>query len=361
MTIIVAGDESVERVERVPFDDEKELQNYISANPEVIPLYETDENAEVMVVAKEIPCNSGAIDALGLDSEGRLYVIETKLGRNSDKRQVTAQALDYGAALWKHTNDFLELQTQLDQRSREQFGAGFAERAKQHFDLSDEAFNGLVEDMRTRLAEGDFKFVILMDHIEERLKDLALYVNHYSQFDVFLVELAAYEYGDTEIIVPDLYGSEVKKQTSIANTVNDWDEDEFFEQAQNKISEEEVTALREVYEFVRSTGENSRWGQGKLASFLSDWESEDEAVTKVIVKLTAEGEMIIKTGRKVDGWQGRDLSAFRGGLEPIDTIDAEATVLEEEIDNPIMVEKISREADRQQFLNALQALVEDPA
>lgn len=40
------------------------------------------------------------IDAVALDQNGDIYLIETKLYKNPDKRQVIAQVLDYGASLW---------------------------------------------------------------------------------------------------------------------------------------------------------------------------------------------------------------------------------------------------------------------
>jgi hypothetical protein len=37
---------------------------------------------------------------LGVDDEGYIYVIETKLYRSSERRRALAQALDYASALW---------------------------------------------------------------------------------------------------------------------------------------------------------------------------------------------------------------------------------------------------------------------
>ncbi len=61
---------------------------------------EIREGIRLMVAAKEFPTNSGPIDVLAFDPTGEIYIIESKLYRNPDKRQVLAQALDYGASLW---------------------------------------------------------------------------------------------------------------------------------------------------------------------------------------------------------------------------------------------------------------------
>jgi RecB family endonuclease NucS len=93
-------------VTRSDFENEDYLQNYIHKNPESIPLYDIAEDRKLFIVKREFPTNSGQIDALAIDQAGGLYIIETKLYKNPDKRLVVAQALDYGAALWKHLNDF---------------------------------------------------------------------------------------------------------------------------------------------------------------------------------------------------------------------------------------------------------------
>lgn len=70
-----------------------------------------------MILAREFPTGSGAIDALGVDQDGELYLIETKL------------------------------------------------------------------------EAGSFRFVVLMDRLEPRLKDLIAFINRNCRFDVFGVEL----------------------------------------------------------------------------------------------------------------------------------------------------------------------------
>jgi hypothetical protein len=50
---------------------------------------------------RAFPTNSGPIDALGINKDGEIYIIETKLYKNPDKRLVVAQVLDYGASLWQ--------------------------------------------------------------------------------------------------------------------------------------------------------------------------------------------------------------------------------------------------------------------
>src|SRR6266511_5250571 len=99
MTVIISKNgKNAEKVESSSFDYEDNLQAYIDDNPNAIPMYEIKEDARVLVLAREFSTQSGPIDALGIDQDGEIYIIETKLYKNSDKRTVCAQALDYGAS-----------------------------------------------------------------------------------------------------------------------------------------------------------------------------------------------------------------------------------------------------------------------
>lgn len=65
--------------------------------------------------------------------------------------------------------------------------------------------------IKNNLSEGNIKFVVLMDSLDDRLKDLTLYVNQNSKFDIYAVDFECYKHDQFEIVIPKLYGSEVKK------------------------------------------------------------------------------------------------------------------------------------------------------
>jgi RecB family endonuclease NucS len=85
--------------EQTVIEQEEYLQQYIHANPEALPLDELKDNLRLLVLAREFNTASGPIDALGVDADDEIYVIEAKLDKNADRRRIIAQALDYGAAL----------------------------------------------------------------------------------------------------------------------------------------------------------------------------------------------------------------------------------------------------------------------
>ena len=83
------------------FEQEDDLQTYIAQNPDSLPLYEIKEDIRLLILGREFPTNSGPIDAIGIDKDGEIYIVETKLYKNPDKRLVVAQVRDYGASLWR--------------------------------------------------------------------------------------------------------------------------------------------------------------------------------------------------------------------------------------------------------------------
>src|SRR5271157_6052216 len=142
MAIIVSkkGSQSAQVVNRSDFALERNLQDYICDHPEAIPV----EDKRLLVVARELQTESGPIDAFAVDKDGDLYVVETKLYRNADKRTVVAQALDYGASLWRHAN-FSELLATLDQAAENLWKLSFRAKAAEFFSLEPEGVESLIE------------------------------------------------------------------------------------------------------------------------------------------------------------------------------------------------------------------------
>lgn len=213
MAIIISKNgKNAKRLNQSSFDKEDYLQQYIYNNPDAVPVYEIDEDTRLLILAREFNTASGPIDALGIDQHGNIYLIETKLYKNPDKRIVVAQVLDYGASLWRSSIDFNEFSAQLEKHVLKQFSTTLLEQIQSFFNIDIEGAGTILDSIQTNLNNGTFKFVVLMDNLERRLKDLILFMNRNSQFDVYAVELEYYKHEDFEIIIPKLYGAEIKKE-----------------------------------------------------------------------------------------------------------------------------------------------------
>ena len=61
------------------------------------------------------------------------------------------------------------------------------------------------------MNDGNFKFVVLMDHLPLQLKELIVFLNNNSEFTIYAVELEFYKHQNFEILIPKLYGAEIKR------------------------------------------------------------------------------------------------------------------------------------------------------
>ncbi len=270
MSIIISKDgNKAVRVEKSTIEKENYLQEYIYQNPESIPLYDIKEDIRLLILAREFSTNSGPIDALGIDQYGSIYIVETKLYKNTDKRTVIAQALDYGAALWKHSGDFNEFLSILDQHTQKVFGMRAAAKAQDFFNLTDDEVSVILDRMRSNLDDGVFHFVVLMDKLDDRLKDLILYVNQNSQFDIYAVELEYYTHDTYEIIIPKIFGAEVKKEIgtvkSAQGKVWNW---ELFKAHLQSYGDAEVKAAQAMLEWTQNNNMEVSWATSQRGGFF---------------------------------------------------------------------------------------------
>jgi len=230
MTIIVSKQgKNSQKIEKSEFASEVDLQQYLAENLESIPLEDVKEGIKLVILAREFPTNSGPIDALGIDGDGQLYIIETKLYKNPDKRKVIAQVLDYGASLWKYTEDFDEFIQKIDSFVNKNSKKSFDQLLKDSFGIEDEEIDDIHSTIKQDLSTGNLKFVILMDELHQQLKDLVQFVNQNSNFTIFPVELEYYKISDEfEIMIPKIFGAQVKKSTKSYERAGPRDEEYHF-------------------------------------------------------------------------------------------------------------------------------------
>jgi len=272
MSIIISENgKNAKKIDKSDIEKEGYLQNYIHENPESIPVYEIEEDKRLFVVAREFSTESGLIDALALDKDGDIYVVETKLYKNPDKRTVVAQALDYGASLWRHS-DYSEFINKINNEINNKFKITLEEKLKDFFHIDDEQIIHTLEAIKINLQQGNIKFVILMDSIDDRLKDLIVYINQNSQFDIFAVQMEYYQFEKYEIMIPKLFGVEVKKSmtsNSAGSPRRKWDEQGFFEEIKKVFSGDNLESISKLYNFSKKSADEIHWGTGVNQSSFS--------------------------------------------------------------------------------------------
>jgi len=296
MTIVVTKSGSKARIVRPSgFQEEALLQDYIQKNPEVIPVHQIDETKKLLILTRELPTASGPVDAIAIDNDGDPYIIETKLYKNPDKRKVIAQVLDYGAALWANEVDLPMLLELADREMTETFGLSFPEKVKEFFGLEQEKIGDLVSSLERNLKSGRLKFVVLMDKIDQRLKDLILFVNENSKFDIYGVQLKHYKLDDYEIVVPELFGTDVKKDYTPKSPRIAWDESSFFEDLKARAGDQDVDIARKILDWCASKGFKVQWGKGtRVGTFYPEAETSGKAVGLFGVFSNGRVEIIFK-------------------------------------------------------------------
>jgi hypothetical protein len=270
VSIIVSEEgENARKLEPTSIALEDYLQTYIKNNPHTIPIDEIEEDLRLLILAREFPTESGPIDAIGIDQNGSIYIIETKLAKNPDKRRVLAQALDYGAALWRSHENTDEFIAKLEQSVAKSFKTTLSEKVEDFFGNEVEDVTKLLQTIRQNLSAGDFRFVVLMDQIEDRLKNLITFVNRNSQFTIYGVEMEFYKFDKYEVLIPKLYGAEVTKEVStpkVNGSKQQWDESSFFAKAKEQLNASIVENMQRLYQLSMKCGQVS-WNSNQTGSF----------------------------------------------------------------------------------------------
>lgn len=190
------------------------LQELLRQHPDILPLHEIEPVFWPAVpIGREVATGTGSIDNLFISHRGYLTVVETKLWRNPEaKREVLAQAIDYGCSVakWRYAD--------VDQVARaytsryEGQACGLVDWVEQRRGPV-EGGRAFFEDTVTRnLRLGRFLTVIVGDRIRESLVDMLTYMNRYPHLaaDVALVELHCYLWQENAawplLVVPNIVG-----------------------------------------------------------------------------------------------------------------------------------------------------------
>ena len=234
MNIIING--KIKKVEEIT--KEKELQGYLEENRSALQIDE-----DMKIVSRELGLITGRTDAIGI-SDDYIYIIETKLRKNRDRRNVIAQILDYGTAIEKIGSD--EFFDKLKKKS-------FDEKIRKFIDSKKK----LIIDNQDG---GKFIFVILMDKVSKDLKQIISFINSYSKFSIYVIEFNKFSNDGDIIYVPLIHGGESMKKVSISNRLK-WNLEKFNKEI-NKLSKEYRGSIVKILTFGHSSSDDHKYGTG---------------------------------------------------------------------------------------------------
>lgn len=178
--------------------NESWLQKLLQKNPEILPVAEIEPVFSPLIpIGLEIATGVGTIDNLFISPSGYLVLVETKLWRNPEaKREVVAQAIDYGSSIskWSYSqlNDAVRDYTkrfeneEMDLADWIESKVGYLEGGRDFFE----------ETVAKNLRLGRFLIAIVGDRIRPSVVEMVSYINRYPHLaaNVALIELNIYRW-----------------------------------------------------------------------------------------------------------------------------------------------------------------------
>lgn len=188
-------------LEADPYENEAALHRLIAEAPHLLPL---SGRPELLVVGTEVPLGSGRADVLAVQQDGRIVIIEVKLGRNAEaRRAVVAQILSYAAWLYGYDADSFEreiLGTCLADQTGHSSLAAAMEARLQRGDFDATAFRAGLDES---LSQGRFRLVFVLDEAPVELAGIAGYLEAVSdRWVIDLVTVSAYVIEGRRLLVP---------------------------------------------------------------------------------------------------------------------------------------------------------------
>ncbi len=179
---------------------EETLHYLIFSHPKSLPVSEIDPTYEGIVpICTEVKTQSGYIDALFVNPQGRIVLVEFKLWRNPEaRREVIGQILDYAKDLasWSYE----DLQTIVSLKTGNTGNVLFKMVQRTNPALNEKAF---VDNVSRNLRRGEFLLLIVGDGIREGVENIVGFVQRHTglHFNLALIEAALYRDADDKLII----------------------------------------------------------------------------------------------------------------------------------------------------------------
>jgi len=211
--------------------DETWLQNVLRLQPEILPVAEIESIFYPLVpIGREVAAGTGAIDNLFISHRGYLVLVETKLWRNPEaKREVVAQAIDYGSSLSNWNYDRLNEVVKGYTKKFENNELDLADWVEKRCGPMEGGRSFFEETVVKNLRLGRFLTLIVGDRIRQSVIEmLNYYGNKYPHLatDIALVELYCYRWTSkgeswSLLVVPNIVArTEIVERSIVQVTVS---------------------------------------------------------------------------------------------------------------------------------------------
>jgi hypothetical protein len=284
------------KIESTNFALEEKLQKLIHED-EIMKKIKLgpDEDLTLLTLAREFSTTSGPADVIAIDTEGNIYIIETKLKKNSDRREILAQIIDYAGAMWDEFRDFNKFEEKL--KDNPSFSAKSLSELIRNSDFeirSDLDIDKIIEKIKQNFEHGSFKFVTVWDKLESKLINAIRYLNEKSHLTVYAVTFEYYKDAGLEILIPSVYGREAEKRSVVEGKRMKWTIDTIHEEFKKNLTSNEYSAFEKLEQFLNENAYEIRIGSGAHGSIGPVFKKlcpDDEP--RSFLTLYGDGQMVI--------------------------------------------------------------------
>jgi hypothetical protein len=259
-------------------DEEKELQGVLEKNYDLLPgnQIRPDDPCRWLLIKREMPVpdpgtggNRWSIDFFFVDQSGMPTFIECKRFQDTrSRREVVGQMLEY-AANGQYYWDRELLRDYASISVKPKF-SDLEEAIRSLEPESGESVDDFLELIENNLREGQIRLIFFMEEAPNELKSIVDFLNsQMERSEVLIVEAKQYKKNGLKVIVPRLFGfTEEARRIKKSVTINKgerkkWNEEKFFEQARERLSSEQLEAVKRLYTYCKSSGFEIKWGTGK--------------------------------------------------------------------------------------------------
>lgn len=255
--VFINSGEKFEPVDLLSFHIEKSLEKIIIKNPKLIPLDIITSNPEVEFypISSQLETSHGPLDIIGIDTHGEIYIIETKLYSNPDRRCVTAQVLDYASGLSTSSRDFDDFKNMIEKANNSDVNKETPLENKTLEQIVLEIPNSeddLLQRIQKNFLNSKFTFILVLDKIDEKLKAYLKYHNQNDDNSMYAMTLSQFDNKEIKIIISDIYGTETAKKSQSVRSYEKWKEDgemEFLKliNSNSKLTSEQKEKVKEFF------------------------------------------------------------------------------------------------------------------
>jgi len=204
-----------------------EMQEFVMNNPKSI-FQNLPPKTKITMIARELEIKSGKIDFVFVDEYGGFFIVETKLIKNTDKKEIFAQVDYYASVTWNK----LELEKDVDgffntcQNSLQKYLNDPSLELDSYLQekLELESIDNLKSKIKDNITNHNITFVIVMDELDENIR-LQIVYRQNKNIRTFGVELDRFKIDNKYLVIPKIF-SVSPLSTGTTSITSEWIHDD---------------------------------------------------------------------------------------------------------------------------------------